>query len=183
MTSVSIAISIPIILAAAALVVLAVRGFFLGYPRASFRSAVLTSKEQAVVSACADALFPEGGPIPLSGTEAGVVRYLDGHLHLMPAGTRLLVRLLIHFTEHAPWIWGPRRARFTRLSHDERMAALAGMARSRIYFRRVAFLSMRTLLSMGYLANEAVARCIGIRTSPFPEARAAGVATPEEAIA
>jgi len=176
-------VSIALVLAAAALVLLAARGIFLGYPRPPFRAAVLTWKEQAIVSACADALFPKGGPIPLSGTEAGVVRYLDGHLHLLPAGTRLLVRLLIHFTEHAPWIWGPRRARFTRLSHDERIAALAGMAQSRIYFRRVAFLSLRTLLSMGYLANEAVARRIGIRTSPFPEARALVVGAPEEAVA
>ena len=35
------------------------------------RARHLTRKEQAIVAACADALFPPGGPIPLSGTEAG----------------------------------------------------------------------------------------------------------------
>ena len=43
------------------------------------------------------------------------------------------------------------------------------MAASHIYFRRVAFLSIRTMLAMGYLANPAVARRIGWveHCSPF----------------
>ena len=32
-----------------------------------------SAREQAIVAACADALFPPGGPIPVSGTEAGLV--------------------------------------------------------------------------------------------------------------
>ena len=40
---------------------------------------------------------------------------------------------------------------------------------SRIYFMRVVFLSLRTLLTMAYLADESVAEAIGIRadTDPF----------------
>jgi hypothetical protein len=43
------------------------------------------------------------------------------------------------------------------------------MARSPIYFRRVAFLSLRTLLTMGYLANDEVLRTIGIPCAPPSE--------------
>jgi hypothetical protein len=158
---------VALILIAAVLALLG-RGLFLGYPPARFRGAVLGAKEQAIVAACADALFPQGGAIPLSGTEAGVVRWLDEHMRELPAPTRMLVRLMLQFVELGPWIFGPRCARFTRLDPRERIAALKDMSQSRVYFRRVAFLSLRTLLSMGYLANESVAQRIGIRTSPSP---------------
>jgi hypothetical protein len=148
--------------AAALVLVLAVRGFALGYPRPLLSTRVLSAKEQAIVAACADALFPAGGPIPLSGTEAGLVRYVEQYVVRAPAAMRPTIRLLFHFIEYSPWVFGPRRARFTRLSPADRVRTLALMANSRIYFRRVAFLSLRTMLSMGYLANEEVARSIGM---------------------
>jgi hypothetical protein len=132
-------------------------------------SAALSGKEQAIVAAVADALFPSGGPIPVSGTEAGLVAYMDAHVRRTPPHMRLLIRLLFLFLEHGPWIFGPRCVRFTRLRPEERVAALSDMATSHIYFRRVAFLSIRTMLAMGYLANPAVARRIGWveHCSPF----------------
>jgi hypothetical protein len=153
-------------MAIAAAVALLVRGLFLGYPPASLSHSTLSAKEQAIVAACADALFPPGGPIPLSGTDAGLVPYMDHSIRRLPRATAFLIRLLFLLIEHGPWIFGPRLARFTRLRPDERVHALRSMATSRIYFRRVAFLSLRTMLSMGYLANEAVAQRIGI-TSGF----------------
>jgi hypothetical protein len=129
---------------------------------------VLSEKERAILAACADALFPPGGPIPLSGTEAGVVEYMERYVARAPPATRRLIRLLFHFVEHGPWVFGPCRARFTRLTHEQRCAALDRMAHSPIYFRRVAFLSLRTMLSMGYLANGDVACCIGIASCPDP---------------
>jgi hypothetical protein len=147
---------------------LLVRGMLLGYPAAMLpKGAVLTAKEQAIVAACADALFPHGGPIPLSGTEAGLVLYMDNNLRRLPTSTRALVRLLFVFIEHGPWILGLRR-RFTRQTQEQRIDTLATMAVSRLYFSRVAFLSMRTLLSMGYLANSAVAEQIGMTPRPSP---------------
>jgi hypothetical protein len=133
-----------------------------GLRRRPLPTRVLSAKEQAILAACADALFPPGGPIPLSGTEAGLVPYIERHVARSPRPIRVLLRLLFQFVEHAPWIFGPRRARFTRLGADDRRAALERMARSPIYFRRVAFLSLRTLLTMGYLANDEVLRTIGI---------------------
>lgn len=136
---------------------------------ASLSTGVLSAKEQAIVSACADALFPPEGPIPVSGTEAGLVGYVDRYVARAPRSARLLIRLLFRFVELGPWIWGPRRVRFTRMRPHERRAALEGMARSSIYFRRVAFVSLRMMLTMGYFAHAAVRRAIGI---PDAEARA-----------
>lgn len=161
-----------------ALLALAVRGFALGYPPPRLPTRVLSAKEQAIIAACADTLFPVGGPIPLSGTEAGLVAYVELYVARAPRAMRPLMRLLFHFIEHSPWLFGPRHARFTRLSQAARVAALSSMATSRIYFRRVAFLSLRTMLSMGYLANEHVARAIGCTccATPFEQAAAARAA-------
>ncbi len=155
-------------IAAAVAVALIARAFFLGYPRASLRGGRLNRKEQAIVSACADALFPPGGPIPVSGTEAGLVRYIDGYLGRLPRVPRILVRLLLFSFEHGPWIFGPRPARFTRLRPVERVAVLRAMARSSIYFRRVSFLSLRTMMTMGYLAHPEVQRRMKIVPDPAP---------------
>jgi hypothetical protein len=165
-------------------IALLVRGVLLGDPAPLVAGAILTRKEQAIVAACADAMFPAGGVIPLSGTEAGLVRYMDDYVRRAPSHLRPWIRLLLAFFEHAPWVFGPRRARFTRLTQAERLEALARMAKSPIYFRRVAFLSMRTILSMGYLADERVARHIGIRhdAAPFEaggDAAPAGSTSPE----
>ncbi len=155
-------------------VALLLRALFLGYPRASFQGVVLSAREQAVVAAAADALFPSGGPIPLSGTEAGVVPYLDANLARLPAKSRTLVRLLFILVEQGPWFFGPARRRFTRLSPKERGAELRRMQQSRLYLRRIAFLSLRTMLAMGYLANPRVAERIGIGASAHPCERLSG---------
>jgi hypothetical protein len=162
------------VLAAALLVgALLVRGVFLGYPRVARPAAWLNRKEQAIVSACADALFPPGGPIPVSGTEAGMIHYLDTYLGRLPRVPRLLVRLLLQSIEHGPWLFGPRPARFTRLRPVERVAVLRAMARSSIYFRRVSFLSLRTMMTMGYLAHPEVQRRMHIvpDAAPFEKRR------------
>jgi hypothetical protein len=161
---------------AAALLALAllVRGLFLGYPAKGAAIKLLTRKEQAIVAACADTLFPPAGPIPLSGTEAGAVVYIDRYIARVDGPQRTLIRLLLQAVEHAPWVFGPRPARFTRLSPAEREIVLRRMSVSRIYFRRVMFLSLRVMLTMAYLANVDVARRIGMvpRIAPFEEKNA-----------
>ncbi|WP_437986406.1 gluconate 2-dehydrogenase subunit 3 family protein [Sorangium sp. So ce117] len=147
-------------------------------------SSALSVKERAIVAACADALFPAGGPIPVSGTEAGLVEYVDRYVARTPRPLRPYMRLLFHFVELSPWVFGPRRARFTRLPQADRIAVLASMAQSCIYLRRVTFLSLRTMLSMGYLANEKVAGAIGVACCATPfERRVAGRAAGEPAAA
>jgi hypothetical protein len=154
-----IAVPIVISIAVALSIALLVRGIFFGYPRARLTGAKsLSAKEQAIVAAVADAMFPKGGAIPLSGTEAGLIAYMDAYVGRMPNASRALCRLLFPFLEHGPWLFGPKRIRFTRMNHDERLAALDDMRTSSIYFRRIAFLSMRTMLTMGYLANGDVMR-------------------------
>src|SRR5262249_25024350 len=85
-----------------------------------------------------------------------------------PRRSGILIRVLLLFIECGPLLFGPRRTRFTRLSPEERERVLVDKAESKLYLRRVAFLSMRTMLSMGYLANDAVAARIGMRPDRAP---------------
>jgi hypothetical protein len=159
------------------------RGVFLGYPE-GLATRNLSRKEQAILAAAADALFPPGGPIPLSGTEAGAIPYLDAYVGRVDAGQRALMRLLFQAVEHGPWLFGPRFARFTRLEPAARIVFLRQLAGSDLYFLRVIFLSLRIMLTMAYLANEEVARRMRIVTSlaPFAPSKAAADA-PARAVA
>ena len=92
------------------------RGVFLGYPAKEVPTRNLSRKEQAILAAAADALFPPGGPIPLSGTDAGAIPYLDAYVGRVDRTQRALMRLLFQAVEHGPWVLGPRFSRFTRLT-------------------------------------------------------------------
>lgn len=175
-------VALVCILFALGVAALLLRAVAFGYPpRRLPRGSLLNRKEQAIVAACADALFPPGGPIPLSGTEAGLVAYMDRYLGGLPAVPRLLGRLLFHSIEHGPWIFGPRRVRFTRLAPAERTAALRAMSESGIYFRRVSFISMRAMMTMGYLAHPDVAKTMRMVAdrAPFERPRASRPSTHE----
>lgn len=133
-----------------------------GYPPPALQDGVLNRCEQALVAAVADALFPAGGPIPLSGTEAEILAYFDGYVRRSLPRQRLLMRLLLIFTEYSPLLFGPVRRRFTRLTDAERVAYLERSSVSNIYFRRITFLSFRTLMTMAYLAHPEVERAMRI---------------------
>jgi hypothetical protein len=151
----------------AALALLA-RGVFLGYPATGVPTRNLSRKEQAILAAAADALFPSGGPIPLSGTDAGAIPYLDAYVGRVDRTQRALMRLLFQAIEHGPWLLGPRFARFTRLGAADRVVFLGKLAKSNLYLLRIVFLSLRVMLTMAYLANQDVARRMRIESNLAP---------------
>lgn len=152
----TLALSLVSLFAVAALVY----GVVLGYPPARQGAPLLNAKEQAVLAASADAFFPGGGALPISGSEAGILGYMNTTLGASPPRTRLLLRLLLRLVEHGPWLFNLSR-RFTRQSPAERIKTLQAWGDSRIYFLRISFTSLRTLVSMAYLANSRVTSIIG----------------------
>jgi Gluconate 2-dehydrogenase subunit 3 len=154
-----------IALLVAVLAAAALRGLA-GYSAPRERCRQLSSREVAFVEAAADASFPPGGAIPLSGTEAGIPGYVDRYLEGLTPRNRKLIRLLLAFFEHATLLfpapgWNGWR-RFTRLRPEQRAAVLEAWGRSRLRPRRMIFTSLRTILTMGYLACPAVLRRIGL---------------------
>lgn len=168
MLEVGIVVAFIIITLLAALTAFIVDQVFFGFAPADPQCTALGRRQQALVAAVADTLFPPGGSITLSGQQAGLVRYFDQSYSELPRDKRVLLALLFVFTEYAPWIFGPKRGRFTRLGQADREAVMNAMATSSIYFRRICFLSLRGVLCMGYLANQDVARQIGAVSNNDP---------------
>ncbi|HHH12045.1 MAG TPA: hypothetical protein ENK23_08255, partial [Sorangium sp.] len=77
------------------------------YPPKRVANAMLNAREQTTLAAAADAFFPAGGPIPISGTDAGAIRYFAQYMQRAHSAQRLLTRLLIAFTEYSPLWFGP----------------------------------------------------------------------------
>lgn len=130
---------------------------------------MLSRREQSLLAAVGDAFFPPGGPIPVSGAEAGVVAYFDRYLKRSHRMARVLMRLLFVFLDLSPLPFGPRRRRFVDLSQADRIQMLDDMFKSRIYFRRVSFTSIRALMTMAYLSHPRVAEAMTMTpdTDPF----------------
>ena len=129
------------------------------YPR-------LSAREQAFLRAASDAVFPSGGAIPLSGTEAGALDHVDRFLGGIAPRSRVLIRLLFFLIEHATLFfpapgWNGIR-RFTALSLEQRQAVLDGWGRSRSAARRTIFQSLRAILTMAYFGCPGVLRAIGL---------------------
>ena len=130
---------------------------------------VLTGPEQELVCAVADTFFPPAGPIPVSGTEAGLLEYFDAYVRNSDRLQATLIHLLLTFTDMSPLLFGPRFARFSNLSDDDKLTFLQGAFTSNIYFRRISFVSIRAVMTMAYLSNDAVAKVMEMdnQTDPF----------------
>ena len=141
---------------------------FAGYPPADgFR--FLARREVAFLGAAADAMYPPGGPLLPSGSEARISATLDAYLGIVPSRMRGLMRLLFFLLEHATLVFAappPRgRRRFSALSAAQREAVLEGWHGSRWFPRRLVFTSLRALLTNAYVADPAVLRHLGL--APF----------------
>lgn len=121
----------------------------------------MNKNERLVVAACADTMFPPAGPIPVSGTEAGIATYVDDtFLRGMPWKQRFLIHMLLLFIQLSPLLFGPRRSRFTHLSPADRLRVLEDMATSPLRYRRIAFLAILGIMLMGYLDHQPVVSLI-----------------------
>lgn len=153
------------LLAGAGLVMAATRALA-GYPEPARAYRVLTAGEAAFVAAAADAIFPAGGPCPPSGTQAGVPAYVDEYYARVPRSMRVLMRALLFLMEHATLVFpAPGRLgfrRFSALGTEQQVAVLDGWSRSRLFPRRLAFTSLRAILTMGYFGDPAVLRALGL---------------------
>jgi hypothetical protein len=160
-------------LAALAVVALGARRLIAGYPPAAFPARVLAPRELATIAAAAQATFPRGGAIPPSGLDAGIPAFVDRFVAAQQPATRTLMRLLFALVEHATLLFpapgGPgRRRRFSSLDAPQQVQVLDGWRTSRLFPRRLVFTSLRAILTMGYFADPAVLRQLGLAPRAIP---------------
>jgi hypothetical protein len=141
---------------------------FWGYPPApEFRR--LSRREVAFLRAAGDAMFPPGGAIPPSGSDAGVPEYVDDYLGVVPVRMRVLMRLLFFLVEHATIVLPARGPsgfrRFSSLSDAQRIDVLQGWRSSGLVARRIVFTSLRAILTNCYVSDPAVLRHLEL--APF----------------
>jgi hypothetical protein len=162
-------------LALAAAAGYALSRIFLGYPHPASRPVLLSRRELAVVDAAAETLFPLGGAIPMSGREAGIPAFVDSYVAAVPRNLRILMRMLLFLVEHATVFFpapggllGGGMRRFSYLSPEQRVAALAGWEHSSLFARRLVFTSLRAILTLGYLSSPGVLRALGLAPREIP---------------
>ncbi len=136
------------------------------YPRPVRRYRSLMRGEAAFIGAVAEAMFPAGGAIPESGLEADVPGYVDRLIAASHPRIRLLMHLLIFLVEHATLIFPAKgrggMRRFSSLRGDQQVAVLDAWSDSSLFLRRLAFVSLRSMLTMGYFNYPPVARRLGV---------------------
>jgi hypothetical protein len=151
------------------MIALGLRRFFAGYPRLVESLGVVTPREAHFLDAAAEATYPAGGAIPLAGRDAGLPRYVDGWLKALPRRQRLLIRALFALMEHGTLVFAaPGRGglrRFSSLTLDQRESVLRGWAESGLFPRRLVFMSLRAILTMGYLGHPTALR--HLRLAPY----------------
>ena len=134
-----------------------------GYAEKAAGFSVLSIRETAFLKAVSDAVFPAGGEIPMSGSEADIPAYMDRYLSSLPARYRRFIRLLFFLFENATWIFSGTTAGFSALKGDRRQAYLEGWETSRFYARRMAAQGLKTLMCIAYLGNASVREAVGFQ--------------------
>jgi hypothetical protein len=150
----------------AALIAVAARRLFGGYRMPPRRLNALTAAQYATVAAASLASYPPGGAIGPSGLDARIPEHVDRFFVAQPPSQQTLMRLLFFLIEHGTLLFPPEgyggTRRFSGLSPEQQVEYLRGWQRSRLFPRRLAFTSLRAILTMGYFADPAVLRELGL---------------------
>ena len=135
---------------------------FLGYRADTSSYEHLRARDVVIIEAVGDTMFPAGGAIEISADDAGVTAYLDRYFGWHSPTLRFLMRMLLLLIEQGTLIFAPSLRRFSNLPADAREQYLAGWETSNLYLRRLAFQSLRAMVTMAYLGSPEVERAIGV---------------------
>lgn len=119
--------------------------------------------ERAMTRVCAadDADFPD---VRACGALDAALRFMGG----MPSTTQEELQSMLAILEYAPYAFGPRRQRLTRLSDDEIDRLLLTLETSPLMPARAMFKALKSVCMMGYYTRPRVWLAIGYSLSGNP---------------
>src|SRR5205823_5282397 len=121
---------------------------------------MLSDAELRVLRAVAEALIPPGGPFPLGAGDVGTAERLARYLQRMAPETQGQVRLLLRAWEAAP-LASRHLRRFSRLAPAARDAWVERCLASRLPWRRIPLLLLKTLCLSAFCADPRVEAALG----------------------
>lgn len=125
------------------------------YPSPRSQLRFFTAKEYAILNLLAArilgiAALAEGG----AGGGVDVAARLDPTVLTWDADLQRQLRFALRVVEHGTYLFDLERKRFSKLTPEQQDRYLAGWAASTLGARRVAFLGLKALVSLGYYAGE-----------------------------
>src|SRR5438046_1641200 len=121
---------------------------------------MLSDAELRVLRALAEALIPPGGPFPLGAGDVGTAERLARYLQRMAPETQGQVRLLLRAWEAAP-LASRHLLRLSRLAPAARDAWGERCLASRLPWRRIPLLLLKTLCLSAFCADPRVEAALG----------------------
>jgi len=121
--------------------------------------AALSDREADLVDSLGEALFPAGGVPALSGADAGLARFLDEVIDVMPGATDNLLRLFLCALDDTARL--TRFSGYCELPLAERTELLGTWSQSPHYLFRSSVNSLVLFLSMGYCMHPEVKDACG----------------------
>jgi hypothetical protein len=153
------ALALSGLVAAAGAAGLGLRAFSWWDAPAGAAFAARPAREAQLIDSMAEALFPPGGVPALSGADAGISRFLDEVIDVMPGVTDNLLRLFICALDDTARL--TRRSGYCELPLAERAELLSSWGQSPHYLFRSSVSSLVLFLSMGYCMHPEVKDACG----------------------
>jgi hypothetical protein len=116
-----------------------------------------------ILDALYPCLTPDGGELPIPVSETDAMAFLAKYLRDQDMMGRLGVKMLFIAFDLAPFIFIFRFSRFVNLSPQEKDLYLWDWYASRIYYRRMVAVLLKTILGMGYYNDPKVLQAIGFK--------------------
>lgn len=124
---------------------------------------VLSSTEEAVVAAVADAYLPPNNPFGVAAAAVDIAGGVDAYIASLPDRPARLMRSLLVAVEQWPrFSWSSVR-RFSELTRSERMGVLESFETSRLRERQQLAGVLRLLVAVPFFEDERVLAAAGIQ--------------------
>jgi len=116
-----------------------------------------------IIEALSEAIIPAEGEIPIAVKETSSIRFLAKYLMELDSGARFGIKVLLIAFDFLPFLFIFRFSRFVNLSAENKLRYLQNWNNSRIYYRRMVVVLLKTLIGMGFYNDPRVLDAIGFK--------------------